>query len=71
MTDFGDDLSVGGQFSTVFLTGVVGSVSIYWQTRLRTALFILGTGGIWRDDAFSTVHWLSGVTVMGVLCRFV
>ena len=71
MTDVGDDPSVGGRFSTVFLTGVVGSEGMRWQTRLCATLFILVTGGIWRDDAFSTVHRLSGVTVMGGLCRLV
>ena len=30
MTDVGDDPSVGGRFSTVFLTGVVGSEGIRW-----------------------------------------
>ena len=67
MTNVGDDFSVGGQLSTVFLTGVVGSESIRWQTRLGTCLFVLVMGGICCDDVFSTVLGVSGVTVMGVI----
>ena len=67
MTNVGDDFSVGGQLSTVFLTGVVGSESIRWQTRLGTCLFVLVVGSIWCADVFSTVLRLFGVTVIGVL----
>ena len=67
MTNVGDDFSVGGQLSTIFLAGFVGSEGIRWQTRLGTIFFVLDMGGIWSDNVFSTVHGVSGVTVMGVL----
>ena len=46
MTNVGDDFSVRGKFSTVFLTGVVGFEGIHWEIRLGTCLFVLVMGGM-------------------------
>ena len=68
MTEIGDDFIGRGQFSTVLFIGVVGFESNCLQTRLVSCLFCcLLVGGIWWDDVFSTVLWVSGVTVMAVL----
>ena len=63
MTDVCDARTVGGRFSTVFLTCFVGFGDSYWRVVLGTLLF---WGGKYCDGLLSTVPGVSGVTVMSV-----